>query len=286
MGASWVRLGAPWYAVQPQPHGLNQTELSELDQVVADAAAVGLRVLFTGDQAPGWAGGGSATASRPAAYGSYMGALAEHFRGHGPHGVSPAYEIMNEPNGQQPDGQTWATPTNYAQAACAAYHAIKSHDPSAIIAVGSLDVSDWEPWLRAAFRAGLGGCFDVLSAHPYSGLDVLDEIRAVANDERSPNASIWVTEFGVSTCANTFESCVGESEQARMLVQRLELLGQSYPWVPVAIVYEAQDEPEASGRAAERGFGLFAKGASGVMAKPAVTAIRALYTPRATATPK
>lgn len=279
MGASWVRIGAPWYSVQPSPDTVNSSELHKLDQIIADATSAGMRVLLIGDQAPSWAGGGEATASRPAAYGAFMGVLAEHFRGRGRHGASPAYEIMNEPDGLQSDGQTWATPTDYAQAACAAFHAIKSQDPAAVVAAGSLSVTDWKPWLRSAFHAGLGRCFDVLSAHPYSDLIVLNQIRAVAAEEGSPNVSIWVTEFGFSTCGDILQFCVSETEQANLLVERLKELRRHYPWVPVAIIYEALDEPDNPGKIPERAFGIFKKAdsGSGAVAKPAVAAIQALY---------
>jgi Cellulase (glycosyl hydrolase family 5) len=120
MGAKWLRVGAPWYAVQPSPDTVDSRELDKLDQIIADATSARMHVLLIGDQAPGWAGGGEATASMPAAYGAFMGILAEHFRGSGPRGASPAYEIMNEPDGLQSNGQTWAKPTDYAEAACAA----------------------------------------------------------------------------------------------------------------------------------------------------------------------
>jgi Cellulase (glycosyl hydrolase family 5) len=279
MGASWVRIGAPWYALQPGPGDVDAQELHELDQIIADATSAGMRVLLIGDQAPDWAGGGDATASNSAAYGSFMGMLADHFRGRGPHGVSPAYEIMNEPDGLRSDGKTWATPADYTRAACAAFGAIKSKDPAAQVVAGSLDVTDWEPWLRSALKAGLGRCLDVLSAHPYTDLEVLNQVRATAAAEGYPGVAVWVTEFGFSTCNRFLRSCVDETEQASLLVGRLEELRREYPWVPVAIIYEAQDEPDNPGKSPERAFGLFKKGGAeqGLVAKPAVGAIQALY---------
>lgn len=279
MGASWIRVGVPWYSVQPTPQTVSASELGALDQIMAEATTAGMRVLFIGDQAPSWAGGGGATASMPAAYGSFMGLLAEHFRGRGPQGTSPAYEIMNEPDGLQANGQPWATPNDYAAAACSAFHAIKSQDRGATVVAGSLDVKDWDPWLRSAYQAGLGTCFDVLSAHPYSNLDVLDQIRAFASAEGSPDVRIWVTEFGFSTCGDLQQSCVSEADQASLLVERLEELRRYYPWVPVAMIYEDRDEPNNPGAPPERAFGLLktTDNGAGVMAKPAVATVQALY---------
>jgi hypothetical protein len=283
MGARWLRVGAPWYAVEPSLDTFDSRELNKLDQIIADAASARMQVLLIGDQAPSWAGGGEATASMPAAYGAFMGVLAERFRGSGPRGTSPAYEIMNEPDGLRPNGQTWAKPIDYAEAACAAFHAIKSRDRAAVVAAGALDVSDWETWLRSAFHAGLGSCFDVLSAHPYSDLNVLNKVRAVGAEEGVFNTPIWVTEFGFSTCDDILQqvaqSCVSETKQASLVVERLKELGARYRWVPVAIIYEARDEPDNPDKAKDRAFGLFKKAGDGssVVAKPAVAAIQALY---------
>lgn len=185
MGASWLRAGAPWYALQPEPGAFDPAALSELRQMVEDAASLGLKVLIVGDQAPDWAGGGDHTASNPQAYGAFVGQLAQELRGLGPGGSSPAYELMNEPNGLV--RATWAEPVEYARSSCAAYRAIKAADPSATVLAGSLDVSDWQDWLGTALRAGLADCFDALSAHPYAGLAVLDEIRAVAAEAGRPD---------------------------------------------------------------------------------------------------
>lgn len=274
MGASWVRLGAPWYAVQPRSRAVSSAGLAQLDEQLADATAAGLHVLFTADQAPNWAGGGGATASSPADYGAYLGLLARHFRGRGPGATSPAYELMNEPNGRQPDGHRWAAPEAYARAACEAYRAVKAADPSTTVVAGSLDVSDWRPWLSEALHRGLSGCFDVLSAHPYPDWDVLPRIRDLAASSGAGERPVWVTEFGFSTCGDPLYSCVSPTEQAQGLVERLRELGRDYPWVPVAIIYEARDEPHATGDPSQRAFGLF----TGRDAKPAVAALRSLYT--------
>ena len=264
MGASWVRAGAPWYALQPEPGAFNPAASGELSQLVQDAASLGLNVLIIGDQAPDWAGGGDHTASNPQAYGAFMGQLAQELRGLGPGGISPAYELMNEPNGLIREA-TWAEPVEYAQSSCAAYQAIKDADPAATVLAGSLDVSDWQAWLRTALQAGLADCFDALSAHPYAGMAVLDEVRAVAAWAGRPNLEIWVTEFGESTCGDPELFCVSEPEQAAKLVASLRELGNAYPYVPVAIIYEARDEPEAAGPGEEP------------TPKPAVAAIRKLY---------
>jgi hypothetical protein len=83
-----------------------------------------------------------------------------------------------------------------------------------------------------------------------------------------------VTEFGYSTCEATLSSCVSPADQAERLVGRLRQLGRSYPWVPVAMIYEAGDEPDNRREAKERAFGLFtATGTS----KPSVGALREPY---------
>ncbi|MBW0089586.1 cellulase family glycosylhydrolase [Pseudonocardia sp. KRD-184] len=279
-GATWIRIGAPWYAVQPDSRLADEAALAALDTVLSDATSAGLQVLFIGDQAPSWAGGDSdGTASNPSAYGDFMGLLAERFRGRGPGGASPAYEIMNEPNGLRADGQLWAQPAQYSAASCAAFRAIKAQDRGAAVIAGSLDVRNWEQWLDSAFEAGLGGCFDALSAHPYSDLAVLDEVRAVAAARGNAAVRIWVTEFGFSTCSEQALGCVNEREQASLTVERLRLMRDRYPWVETAMIYQDRDEPNNPGPAPERSFGLFRSGAVGdsFTPKPVVGRLRELY---------
>lgn len=59
----------------------------------------------------------------------------------------------------------------------------------------------------------------------------------------------------------------------------LRELGNKHSYVPVAIIYEARDEPEAAGPASEAHFGLFRAAGPGEepAPKPAVAAIRKLY---------
>ena len=142
MGATWVRGSAPWYALQPETERFDPVQLDRLRRMVMGATAAGMHMLVLGDQAPDWAGGGDDTASHPEAYGTFMGSLASALRGLGPGGSSPAFELMNEPNGlMAKGGRTWAAPADYARSACAAYRAIHAADPGATVVAGSLDLS-------------------------------------------------------------------------------------------------------------------------------------------------
>jgi hypothetical protein len=280
MGATWIRLGIPWYAVQPtNGQSVDAGTMRTLDMIMSEATSAGLHVLFVGDQAPSWAGGGSATASMPDAYGRFMGRMAQHFRGRGVNGTSPAYELMNEPDGDRGDGTPWAPASQYAAAACSAYREIKSGDPGTQVVAGSLDVSDWRAWLQTTLHDGLTGCFDALSAHPYSGLRVLGDIRSVAADAGRPDVSVWVTEFGFSTCADNgpLGPCTTEGDQATRLVALLQQLRADYPWVPVAVVYQDHDEPGNAKGGAETSFGLWRTAGAQLVPKPAVAALRSLY---------
>lgn len=282
MGSTWVRVGLPWYAFQPESPEVDERELERLDRIVSDATSNGLHVLFIGDQPPSWADVDEAgTTSRPDAYAAFMAIVSEHFRNRGPDGASPAYELMNEPNGQRSDdGDLWAPAVDYAITACAAYKAIKAADGGAVVAVGSLDVTDWESWLRTAFRSGLRDCFDVLSVHVYADMGVLAEVRDVARDEGRPEVEIWLTEFGASTCPEPEEWCVSEALQAQRIVERILDLQRSYPWVPIVMIYQDQDEPNNPRESKERHFGLYRVDDSGALVeKPAVAALRDLYRP-------
>ena len=100
----------------------------------------------------------------------------------------------------------------------------------------------------------------------------------MVREEGRSDIQIWVTEFGESTCDEPVLGCVSEDDQAARLVASLSELASGYPYVPVAMIYEAQDDPQAPGASSERHFGLFRlAGDVAKVPKPAATSIRKLY---------
>ena len=295
MGATWVREGVAWHLVQPNPGALSTTALAPVDSLVTDAAAAGLRVMLTADDtAPAWATTGTAQ-DLSNNYGDFTGRLAAHFLGKGPSGSSPAYELMNEPNGGGAGSTTAGTqsnaqvepqstkpddtPTDYAHAACAANTAIHAADSAATVVAGAIGADlPWMTWAQTSLQAGLAQCFDVLSMHSYSGTSPLPELRTMAADAGRPNATIWLTEFGATTCTEANVGCVSEAQQSTIILDNLNKLQQNYPWVPVAMVYQACDLVGAS-TPREAAFGVYRSTTSTRCSAPkaVVAAITDLY---------
>jgi len=133
-------------------------------------------------------------------------------------------------------------------------------------------------WLRAAFDAGLGGCFDALSIHTYNGVSALQQIRDIAAEKGRPNVQVYLSEFGATTCPQPDQGCTTEANQSTIILDHLNQL-QSRPWVPVAIVYEACDTLTVP-TVREQYFGVFRSTSATdtcTSAKPAVAAITDLY---------
>jgi len=291
MGATWIREAVNWRLLQPNPGTFDSAYLAKVRSTVSAAKAAGLRVLMTADnQAPDWARAGT-DQDLTNAYGSFVGQLAADFKGTGPGGVSPAYEIMNEPQGgasgsaapaavhPAQTGLPSATPELYTQAACAAYHSAHAADSTAKVAAGSINTSvDWQPWLRQVFADGIGSCYDVLTVHSYSGPDPLDVAEGIAADNGRPNTTIYLGEFGGTTCPQSGSGCVPESYQSSLITNFLNDL-TTRPFVPVAMIYEACDTPGLSSPR-ESYFGVFHSTSATAIctsAKPAVAALTALY---------
>jgi hypothetical protein len=213
--ATLVRVNVLWASVAPKspPAGFEQSDpnspgyqWSGLDEVVREAAANGLSVLFTVYQAPVWAEGrempsgampGSWEPSR-VAYGEFAEALAKRYSGKyqdpgDPLGTLPAvryFEAWNEPNLEEFLAPQWNGGENraansYRGLVNSFYAGVKKGDPRAQVLAGSLAPFGDEPggsrtrpvlFLRNVFCVEGGilrktPCpeplhFDILSDHP------------------------------------------------------------------------------------------------------------------------
>jgi hypothetical protein len=214
-------------------------------------------VLAQVGMTPSWANGGQGTGvppSDPAEFGRFMGWLATHLQGR-----VDAYELWNEPN----HTRFWTgTPQQFAKLMHAAYPQVKAADPGTPVVMGGVSYND-TGWLRAAYRAGVGGSFDVMGTHPYlapsdlppevpdsggSNIYLMSHVRKVRtlmvkNGDRKP---IWFTEFGWSSHPNVggesgWEIGLTEAEQADYLVRTIDFVGANYPYVTNIFWYNARD---------------------------------------------
>jgi hypothetical protein len=257
---SVVRAELRWSALEPvRPNQIAPAALAFTDRLVADAAAAGIRVIFTVDNSPCWASSAprvllercvpakatpanSWPPTNVAAYSSVVAFLARRY------GTNlAAIEIWNEPD--QSNQLYFAGPKKvqrYAALLKAAYTAIKQANPAVPVLGGSLVGSNGQ-FLRALYAAGIKGYYDGLPVHFYSL--VLGSVRAirevqVANGDTRP---LWLDEFGWSSCfphqlVQEEQACVTDAVQARNVASVTHSLAQT-PWLAAEVVYNLQNAP-------------------------------------------
>ncbi len=175
LGFGWIKQQVEWFRFNPAP---GQYDWGGLDRIVDNASARGIRVMFSVCKAPAWARPGDddkSVAGPPAdpnTYAEFMKAMADRYKGR-----VQAYEIWNEQNLWYEWGGRGGrlNAGNYVRLLSAAYHAIKSVDPGAIVISGALtptgvndgDIAiDDQTYLRQMYDAGLRGVCDAIGAHP------------------------------------------------------------------------------------------------------------------------
>ena len=272
-GAGITRVDIGWSSLQENSKGrYERWYLDRLDTLVDKAEQHGVQLLLTVTDSPCWASSAPESLKQgcegawwdrevqryaPVDARDYADALVFLVRRYGDRVA--AWEIWNEPNIDyyfRSDDQ----PADYARIVKAAYPAAKAADPSATIIAGSLAESPTE-FVEALFDHGIGGNFDAFSLHPYAGdaspLDPLEDIWIKNSFLRGPPAvrkvllqhgedkPIWLSEYGWHTATirdvTTWKNGVSEAKQALYIEQSLVQVKQ-WPWVPVAIIYELQDE--------------------------------------------
>jgi hypothetical protein len=253
IGAGWVRLEFRWNEAEPSSKGsYDPNILARYDQAIDTARAAGAKVLVFVNGAPRWASGSRISMMKPedpADYADFMRFVATRYAGK----VS-AWEVWNEENTTR-FWQSGPSPAAYVPLLKAAYPAVKSADPNALVVFGGLSQNDYS-FVEGAYAAGAKGYFDVMAVHPYPGPNPPEAVW-YSNGRIGPTAfsgfrevrssmlaqgddkPIWLTEFGWST--TTTESWgVTASQQADYLTRAYRLL-ESYPYVAIAYWYNLRN---------------------------------------------
>ena len=285
-GVRWVRVDLGWRTFEEYSKGrVEQWYVDLTDRVVTMARARNINVLATLWSTPAWANGGKGGNVPPTdvnEYARFINWAANKWKGR-----IAAWEIWNEPNA---DG-FWLgeDPVKYAALVKAAYPAVKSADPTAVVVAGSVSQNDTD-WLTRMYDAGARGFFDVLSTHPYQGpadappevpddghFWLMDHIGAVhglmvaRGDSAKP---IWATEYGWSSHPNTgsepaWKRGVTEQQQADYLVRSLSWFGSRHPYVTNVFWYNERNK--TTGDPQEDNYGILRRDLSD---KPAYTAVK------------
>jgi polysaccharide biosynthesis protein PslG len=268
-GARLLRFPADWGTVQPS--GPGSWDWSLLDQIHAQAAASGVRLIFEAYGSPCWAhpslgcpgpfGGSPPDPVHLEHWGAFIAAAA------GRYPDLAAIEVWNEPN-LQPFWSIAPDPERYASLLTAARRALADVPSRPPLLFGGLAplTSDgpgsisYQRFLARALDAGAAGNFDALAIHPYAlpfnRPDYLAETRRLLGAARLilarrglGDTPIWATEIGFSTAGS---GAVSPNEQANRLARLWQLL-KRIPGVEAAVVHRFFDQP---GGGSESGWGV------------------------------
>jgi polysaccharide biosynthesis protein PslG len=281
-GVTSVRLDANWY--WGQPDGPVSYDWTPLDRVISSIQKVGLSAEMIIDGCPPWAavsggqGNDFAQPASSAAFARWAAAVAKRYGDKG----AKYFEIWNEPN----NPEFWAPKPNpgaYTADLKAAYTAIKTVDPSAVVISGGLapelnSSKSYAPltFLEDMYADGAEASFDGVGFHPYSypadpdtdsPTSAWSQMSLTSPSMRSIMAAngdsakkIWITEFGAPT--SNAATNVSDANQSDELVQAISQV-KEFSWVGSLYIYTWEDLPDD-------GFGLLAvNGAQ----KPAYAAV-------------
>lgn len=269
----WIRQQAPWEDLQAADGTIYW---GELDKVVNEAHAKGIKVLLSVVRSPEWASE-NGTHGLPSRrnfpkFGDFMQRMAQRYKG-----KVQAYEIWNEQNYAIENGGVVAPAAYYVDMLEYAYKGVKAADPEAIVVSGSptptatnrTDIAVDELIYFAQMFAipKFWNNVDVIGAHfggTYNPPDTkwpdnpgpgpgwrdnsefywrrIEDVRQVLVNSGNGDRQIWVTEIGWAT-ANTspgFE--YGNSntleEQGAYLERAMYMARYDYaPWVGAMFVW-------------------------------------------------
>ena len=230
MGLTWVKQQVEWFRYNPAP---GQYDWGAIDRIVDGANARGINVLLSVVKAPEWSRPPGDTDQGPPAdpntYATYVREMAARYKGR-----VKAYEIWNEQNLYYEWGGRGGklNAAQYVELLKAAYIAIKSVDPAAVVISGALTptgVSDGDiaiddrVYLEQMYQAGMARYCDAVGAHPSGYNNPPDADWRTWSDPTTPHCKghpswffrgtmesyrnimvkygdghkrIWVTEFG------------------------------------------------------------------------------------------
>ncbi|MDH7488160.1 MAG: cellulase family glycosylhydrolase [Anaerolineae bacterium] len=237
LGFSWVKQQVRWEDLEKSK---GQIDWGELDRMVNNCSANGLKILLSVVTAPDWARPGDTDRSvdgppaNPDDYANFIGQLAARYKG-----KVQAYEVWNEQNLYYEWGGRGKklSAAAYMELLKRAYRAIKAVDPNAIVVSGALTPTGWHDYdtavddaiyLEEMYQNGLKNYSDAIGAHP-SGYNnppdatvgyndpneggckghrswffraTMEQYRNVMIKYGDAGKRIWVTEFGWASTEN------------------------------------------------------------------------------------
>ncbi len=237
---------------------------AKYDQIVDLAEQYDIEIIARLSNPPSWTRaltdtiGSMAPPDNLADYGDFVAATAVRYQGR-----VRAYQLWNEPNGNEEWGLQNVDPEAYTELLCEGYRRIKEVDPQAVVLAAALTptlamdgrhMNDLI-FLQRMYNAGAGDCFDVFSAQGYglwSGATdqrlrptvinyphhvLLRDMMVRNGDAHKP---IWISEMGWNTVPEGIPANFGrvtEAEQAKYTVEAFRRQQEEWPWVGVNNVW-------------------------------------------------
>ena len=270
-GIDWIRQQVRWQDLQSAPGSpCYDVCWGELDDIVADASGMGVKLLISVVAAPSWATpdgrNGLPAREHLDEFGNFMGKMAERYRGR-----IQAYEIWNEQNLAHENGGRVADAGLYMDMLVGASQAIKTADPAALVVSGApsstetnrsdIALSDLtflrQMFADPRFRASV----DVVGVHPGGQSNPPDtlwpdrpgpgpgwinsrefyfrrveDVRQVMVSSGVGDKEVWITEFGWATRNNTpgygYGNNISYETQAKWIIQAFQMGRNNYsPWL-------------------------------------------------------
>ena len=235
LDVGWVKAQVSWKLFQPYPDQYSEERFEDLDALVAQANASGIRVMLGVAKAPEWSRPTTEMDGPPddyALYQAFMQLLATRYAGQ-----VAAYELWNEANLQR----EWnGTPLDAAALVAlirSGAEGVRAGDPSALVISGAPAVTgindgvtavDDRVYFRGMLAAGVADVVDGFGVHPYGWAnppdataanpdtavpshnnhpsfffqDTLRDYTALLAEFGVTEKQLWVTEFGWGSFAS------------------------------------------------------------------------------------
>ena len=229
LGVGWVKAQVSWKLFQPYPDQYSEERFEDLDALVAQANASGIRVMLGVAKAPEWSRPTTEMDGPPddyTLYQAFMQLLATRYAGQ-----VAAYELWNEANLQREwNGTPLDAPALVALIRSGA-EGVRAGDPSALVISGAPAVTgindgvtavDDRVYFRGMLAAGVADVVDGFGVHPYGWAnppdataanpetavpshnnhpsfffqDTLRDYTALLAEFGVAEKQLWVTEFG------------------------------------------------------------------------------------------
>jgi len=271
-GFGWVKLTVPWRSIEPSCKGCYAWE--DLDRVVNDTNAAGLKIMARVDHPPAWARAIPAENGPPDNISDYTDIVTRLVARYA--GKVQAVEIWNEPNLDREWGGATIDQNQAKQYVALlrdAYMGAKEGNPEITVISAGLSPTGTndgtaqpdDVYLDWLFQAGMGPYYDVLGAHgagygnapevdpipsgnythPSFFFRRVEQLRAIQERYGDAGKQVWLLEFGWTTdTVNPSYSwyAVSPETQADYIVRAYQFAQSHWsPWIGTMFVWTMAD---------------------------------------------